>query len=152
MLGLVGTLILRVIDSGAISPSGKPQRPADVLTFSAFFHTVRIMGGQIGTMLMIHLLSERTKFHANILGQQTGLARLPVADFLHNTSSALTLATGNSSQAAGLTGYFLGLGVRQQASTLSFADAFMMLAWASIVALILIVFVRLSIRTFKELA
>jgi DHA2 family multidrug resistance protein len=152
MLGLVGTLILQVIGSGAVSVSGKPQRPANVLTFSAFFHTVRIMGGQIGTVLMVHLLSERTKFHVNILGQQTELARLPVSDFLRGTSAALSSATGNASQTAGLTGYLLGMGVRQQASTLAFADAFMVLAWASIVVLIFIAFVRSSIRNFKELA
>lgn len=152
MLGLVGTLILQVIGSGAVSVSGKPQRPVNVLTFSAFFHTVRIMGGQIGTVLMVHLLSERTKFHVNILGQQTELARLPVSDFLRGTSAALSSATGNASQTAGLTGYLLGMGVRQQASTLAFADAFMVLAWASIVVLIFIAFVRSSIRNFKELA
>jgi DHA2 family multidrug resistance protein len=139
MLGLVGSLVLQVIGSGAVSVSGKPQRPANVLTFSAFFHTVRIMGGQIGSVLMLHLINERTKFHVNILDQQTGLSRLPVADFLRGATSTLR-------------SYLLGSDVRQQASTLAFADAFTVMAWASIVVLVLIAFVRLVIPSFKELA
>jgi hypothetical protein len=150
-VGLVGSLILQVIGSGAVPGAGKPGRPAQLLTFSGFFHTVRIMGGQIGTVLILDLLSERTKFHANILSQETGLARLPVSGFLHSSASALSSATANPSQTAGWTGYLLGSMVRQQASTLAFADAFTLIAWATIAVLIGIAFLRLSISSFKEL-
>jgi DHA2 family multidrug resistance protein len=152
MLGMVGSLVLQVIGSGAVAPPGKPQRPGQVLTFSGFFHTVRIMGGQIGTVLMLHLLSERTKFHANVLSQETGLARLPVSEFLHGSAAALSSATANPAQSAGQTGYFLGSIVRQQASALGFADAFTIIAWASVAVLVVIAFIRLSIPSFKELA
>jgi DHA2 family multidrug resistance protein len=152
MLGLVGCIVLQVIGSGAVSVFGKPQHPTQVLTFSAFFHTVRIMGGQIGTVLMLHLLSERTKFHVGILDQQTGLARLPIFDFLRGTSFAFGTVTGNASYGTGVSGYLLGATVRQQASTLAFADAFMVMAWASIAALFLTVFVRLSFSRLEELA
>jgi DHA2 family multidrug resistance protein len=139
MLGLVGSLILQVIGSGAVSATGKAQRPLDLLTFSGFFHTVRIMGGQVGTVLMVHVLSERTKFHVNILTDQTALDRLPVFSFLHSASGSVV-------------GYLLGVKVRQQASTLAFADAFFVLVWASTAALVLLVFIRLSISNFKEVA
>ncbi len=152
MLGLVGSVVLQVIGTGAVSVFGKPQRPAEVLTFSAFFHTVRIMGGQIGTVLLLHLLSDRTKFHANILEQETGLARLPVSDFLRGTAFGFGNVTGGHSHATALGGYLLGATVRQQASTLAFADAFTAMAWASIAALLLTVFVRLSISSLEELA
>jgi DHA2 family multidrug resistance protein len=152
MLGLVGSIVLQVIGSGAVSVFGKPQHPTQVLTFSAFFHTVRIMGGQIGTVLMLHLLSERTKFHAGILSQQTGLARLPVFDFLRGTSFAFGTVTANASYGTGVSGSLLGATVRQQASTLAFADAFMVMAWASIAALLLTAFVRLSFSRLEELA
>jgi DHA2 family multidrug resistance protein len=151
MLGMVGSLILQVIGSGAIGAAGKPARPAAVLTFSGFFHTVRIMGGQIGTVIMAHLLSERTKFHVNVLSQETGLARLPVSEFLHSSAAALNAATANPAQTTDWTGYLLGAVVRQQASTLAFADAFTVIAWASIAVLVVIVFIRLSIPSFKEL-
>jgi DHA2 family multidrug resistance protein len=151
MLGMVGSLILQVLGSGAVPGPGKPGRPAQVLTFSGFFHTVRIMGGQIGTVLMLHLLSERTKFHANVLGQETGLARLPVSEFLHGSAAALGSATANPSQSTGWTGYLLGSVVRQQASVLAFADAFTVITWSSIAVLVVIVLIRLSIPNFKEL-
>lgn len=152
MLGLVGSLVLQVIGSGAVSPAGKPQRPAQVLTFSGFFHTVRIMGGQIGTVLMLHVLSERTKFHANVLGQETPIARLPVSEFLHGSAAALSSASANGAETSGWTGYFLGSVVRQQASTLAFADAFTVIVWASIAVLAVIAFIRLAIPNFKELS
>ncbi len=149
MLGMVGALVLQVIGSGAVSVAGKPQRPVDVLTFSGFFHTVRIMGGQIGTVLILHLLSERTKFHAAILDQQTTPARLPVADFLHGASAAFSSAGTDPTHAVGLGGFLLGSTVRRQASTLAFADAFTVIAWASVAVLVLTVFVRLRISNFK---
>jgi hypothetical protein len=102
-------------------------------------------------VLMLHLLSERTKFHASVLAQETGLARLPVSEFLHGSAAALSSATSNPSQTAGGTGYLLGSVVRQQAATLAFADAFTVIAWASIAVLVLIAFIRLSIPNFKEL-
>ena len=151
MLGMVGAIILQVIGSGAVSAAGKPQRPVDVLTFSGFFHTVRIMGGQIGTVLMIHLLSERTKFHTAILDQQTALNRLSVADFLHGASAAVRSSGTDPAHAAGLGGFFLGSTVKGQASTLAFADCFTVIAWASVAVLILIAFVRLRISNFREL-
>jgi DHA2 family multidrug resistance protein len=139
MLGLVACIVLQVLGSGAVSPQGKAQRPFDLLTFSSFFHTVRVMGGQVGAVLMVHLLNERTKFHVNVLTDETGLDRSPVFAFLH--------AVG-----ANAGGYLLGLKVKQQASTLAFGDMFMVMAWASIVALVLLSFVRLSITNFKEIA
>ena len=151
MLGLVASLVLQVLGSGAIAPSGKPRRPADVLTFSGFFHTVRIMGGQIGSVLMLHLISQRTKFHTGILSQQTALSRLPVSHFVYGSIAALAPETSNPAQRLGWTGYLLGSTVRQQASTLAFADAFTVMAWGAIVALVLIAFIRLSIPSFKEL-
>jgi DHA2 family multidrug resistance protein len=152
MLGLVGALILQVIGTGAVSTEGKPQRPIDVLTFSSFFHTVRIMGGQIATVLMVHLLSQRTKFHVAMLDQHTSLARLPVSGFLRETSAAFGSAGTDPSHAAAFSGYVLGVSVQRQAATLAFADEFSIIAWASIVVLILIAFVRLRLSNFKELA
>ena len=151
MLGLVASLVLHILGSGAIAPSGKPKRPADVLTFSGFFHTVRIMGGQIGTVFMLHLITERTKFHSSILAQHTALSRLPIADFVHGSMAALAPDISNPVQRLSLTGYLLGVTVRRQAATLAFADAFTVIAWGAIAILVLIVFIRLSIASFKEL-
>src|SRR6202007_218137 len=67
-VGLVGTIILQGIFSGGLS---KPQY---ILTFSAFFHTVRLFGGELGAVYMGHFVAQREKLHSNLLGLhvQTG--------------------------------------------------------------------------------
>lgn len=152
MLGLVASLILDILGSGAIAPSGKPKRPGDILTFSGFFHTVRIMGGQIGTVLMIHLFSQRDKFHTGILAQQTALSRPPVSQFLHGAAVGLAPQSSDPAHSLDLVGYLLGASVHRQAATLAFADAFIVIAWSTVAVLALIAFIRLRIPNFKELA
>src|SRR6202007_382375 len=61
-IGLVGTIILQGIFSGGLS---KPQW---ILTFSAFFHTVRLFGGNLGAVFMGHFIAQREKLHSNLLG------------------------------------------------------------------------------------
>ena len=61
-IGLVGCIILQGIFSGGLA---KPQW---ILTFSAFFHTIRLFGGTTGAVYMGHFLAEREKLHSNLLG------------------------------------------------------------------------------------
>src|SRR5271169_1524948 len=56
-IGLVSTIVLQAIFTGGLS---KPQA---VLTFSAFFHTVRLLGGQMGVALMTHFIAAREQLH-----------------------------------------------------------------------------------------
>jgi uncharacterized membrane protein YjfL (UPF0719 family) len=77
------------------------------------------------------------------------LSRLPVDAFLRGTSVAFSPVGTDPSHAVGLGGYVLGSTVRLQASTLAFADAFTVIAWGSVVILVLIAFVRLRISNFK---
>src|SRR5215469_2385370 len=61
MLGVVSSLILQATFSGAMEA---PQR---ILTFSAFIHTVRLLGGQAGAVLLGHFVANREKLHSNLL-------------------------------------------------------------------------------------
>src|SRR5713101_2015567 len=61
-IGLVGCIVLQAIFAGALA------KPEWVLTFSAFFHTIRIFGGTAGAIYMGHFLAEREKLHSNFLG------------------------------------------------------------------------------------
>ena len=61
-IGLVGCIVLQGIFSGGLS---KPQW---ILTFSAFFHVIRLFGGTAGAIYMGHFLTEREKLHSNLLG------------------------------------------------------------------------------------
>ena len=61
-IGLVGCIVLQGVFSGGLA---KPQW---ILTFSAFFHTIRLFGGTTGAVYMGHFLADREKLHSNLLG------------------------------------------------------------------------------------
>src|SRR5277367_6856883 len=62
LIGLVGCIILQGVFTGGLA---KPQL---ILTFSAFFHTIRLFGGTAGALYMGHFLADREKLHSNLLG------------------------------------------------------------------------------------
>lgn len=135
-VGLVSTIVLQAIFSGGMA---KPQR---VLTFSAFFHTVRLFGGEIGASFMVHFIAQREKLHSNLLGLHVqqgnwiaeGNLRLLTAG-LYSKSAGVAAATGRAA------GIIIGR-LRLQAYTLALADGFHTVAWACVVALLLIALVR----------
>jgi DHA2 family multidrug resistance protein len=145
-IGLVGTIILQGIFSGGLS---KPQR---ILTFSAFFHTVRLFGGELGAVYMGHFVAQREKLHSNLLGLHVesgnwitdGNIRGLTAG-VYSKSSGLPAATG---RAIGL----LSDRVRLQAYTLSLIDGFYLVAWACVVALLLTSFLRKSPMAYGDLS
>src|SRR5208282_5022658 len=61
-IGLVATIVLQALFSGGL------EKPQWALTFSAFFHVVRLFGGQIGVAYMTHFIPEREKLHSNLVG------------------------------------------------------------------------------------
>ena len=145
-VGLVSSIILQVFVSGGL------DSPYRVLTFSAFFHLTRIFGGQIGTTVMVRFIAEQEKLHSNLLGLQ-----VQAGDWIaQHTVGVLTAAVaGRSSGVAGATGRAVGLvagGVRLQAYTLTFIDAFHFLAWATVATLILIATLRRFPLNYRVLA
>src|SRR4029453_2498857 len=61
-IGLVATIVLQAFASGAL------QSPFPQLKFSAFFHTVRLFGGQVGVTLLVRFIAEHEKLHSHLLG------------------------------------------------------------------------------------
>ncbi len=145
-IGLVSTIVLQAIFSGGLS------KPQDALTFSAFFHIIRLLGGQIGVALMTHFIAVREQLHSNLLGLhvQSGnwlddaSIRQLTAGF-YGKSSGLAAATG---RAVGL----IGGRVRLQSYTLTFIDGFHLIAWVCVAALLLIALLRPSPLNFGELS
>jgi MFS transporter, DHA2 family, multidrug resistance protein len=144
-IGLVGTIILQGIFSGGMS------QPQWILTFSAFFQTVRIFGGNLGAVYMGHFVAHREKLHSNLLGLHVqagnwitdGNIRL-LASGLFAKSAGLAAATG---RAVGL----MGGRLRLQAYTLTFIDGFHLLAWSCVVGLLLVALLRESPLTYADL-
>jgi DHA2 family multidrug resistance protein len=144
-IGLVSTIVLQAIFSGGLT------KPQDALTFSAFFHIIRLLGGQIGVAFMGHYIAVRERVHSNLLGlhvqsgnsvDEASIRQLTAG--LYAKSSSLAAATG---RAVGLT----SARVRLQAYTLSFIDGFHLIAWACVVALLLVALLKKSPLNYGEL-
>jgi MFS transporter, DHA2 family, multidrug resistance protein len=145
-IGLVATIILQGIFSGGLS---KPQW---ILTFSAFFHVVRLFGGELGAVFMGHFVAQREKLHSNLLGLHVqrgnwitdgNVGGLTAGVF--SKSSGLTAATGRAVE-------LMGSRVRLQAYTLSIADGFYLVAWAGVIALLLVALLRPSPLSYGDLS
>jgi DHA2 family multidrug resistance protein len=144
-IGLVATIVLQGIFSGGLA---KPQW---ILTFSAFFHTIRLFGGELGAVFMGHFIAQREKLHSNLLG-----LHVQGGNWIADDNIRL-LAAGVFSKSAGLaaaTGRAVGLmsgRLRLQAYTLSFIDGFHLLAWSCVVGLLLVALLRESPLTYADL-
>ncbi|HET8922971.1 MAG TPA: MFS transporter [Candidatus Acidoferrum sp.] len=135
-IGLVSTIILQGIFSGGLS---KPQW---ILTFSAFFHTVRLFGGNLGAVAMGHFIAQREKLHSNLLGLHVGRGNWITDGSLRNLTAKLF---SHSSGLAAATGRAVGVvsgRLRLEAYTLSIIDGFYLVAWACAIALLLVALLR----------
>ncbi len=145
-IGLVSTIVLQGVFSGGLS------KPAWILTLSAFFHTIRLFGGNVGAVYMQHFIAQREKLHSNLLG-------LHVQSGNWITDSHIRQLTGGvfskSSGVGAATGRAVGLlsgELRLQAYTLSLIDGFYLVAWACVAALLLIALLRKSPLNYGDLS
>ncbi len=130
--GLVGSIVLDVLNSGALT------RPIDVLTFAGYFQTVRLLGGEAGAAFLQHFIAVREEFHSNILGLGVSLGQnatdqraLGLRAGLLSHSPSLLTATGRAAE-------ILGLQVKRQAFTLAITDSFTLIATAATCCLIVV--------------
>jgi DHA2 family multidrug resistance protein len=145
-VGLVSTIVLQALFSGGLA---KPQW---ILTFSAFFHTLRLFGGELGAVFMGHFIAQREKLHSNLLGLHVergawiadGNIRM-LTGGLFSKSSGVAAATGEA------VGVISGR-LRLQAYTLAFIDGFHLLAWACVIALLVVALLRKSPLDYGDLS
>jgi len=145
-IGLVATIILQGIFSGGLS---KPQW---ILTFSAFFHTVRLFGGELGAVFMGHFIAQREKLHSNLLGLHVQSGNWITDSNIHGLTAEVF---SKSSGLAAATGRAVGLmsgRLRLQAYTLSIIDGFYLVAWACVIALLLTSLLRKSPLNYGDLS
>jgi DHA2 family multidrug resistance protein len=145
-IGLVADIVLQAIFSGGLS---KPQA---ALTFSAFFHVVRLFGGQIGVAVMTHFIAIRERVHSNLLGLHVQSGQWITDVSVHQLTAGLY---GKSAGLSSATGRAVGLvagRLRLQAYTLSFIDGFHLICWACVIALLLTALLRKALLDYGELA
>src|SRR5271155_3682969 len=145
-VGLVGTIILQGIFSGGLS---KPQW---ILTFSAFFHVVRLFGGELGAVYMGHFVAQREKLHSNLLGLHVQSGNWITDGNIRALTAGVYAKSSGLPAAAGRAVDLMGSRLRLQAYTLSIIDGFYLVAWASVVALLLIAMLRKSPLSYGNLS
>ena len=135
-VGLVATIILQALFSGG------PQAPQRALTFSAFFHTVRLFGGQVGVVLMTHFIAVREQFHSNMLGLHVQKGSWITDGGVHSLATGLFPQSSGIAAASGRAIGVVSSRVRLQAYTLTYIDGFYLIAFACVLALLVIALIR----------
>jgi DHA2 family multidrug resistance protein len=130
--GMVGAIILEVINTGALA------RPIDVLTFAGYFQTVRLFGGEAGVAFMQHFISVREQFHSNALGLGVQLSQRSTDQRLFALTAGMASRAPGLATAAERAAEILGLQVRQQAFTLAITDSFLLIAWSVVCCLLFV--------------
>jgi len=146
MLGLVSSLILQTAFSGGLEA---PQR---ALTFSAFLHTVRLLGGQIGAVLMGHYIAEHEKLHSNLLGLHVQSGTWIAEGTIQGLAASLAAKSSGAVTATGRALSIIDSKLRLQAYSLTFIDAFDLVAWACAAMLLITALLRRSPMSFGQLA
>lgn len=145
MLGLVGCIILQGLASGAFDA---PQR---ALTFSAFFHVIRLFGGQTGAVLMGHYIAEQEKVHSFLLGLHVQRGEWIADATLRQLTAGLSVKSSGTLAAAGRAVEIMTAKLRLQAYSLTFLDAFHLVAWFCAAMLLVTAVLRKAPISFRQL-
>ena len=145
-VGLVSTLVLQALFSGGLAG---PQR---ALTFAAFFHTIRLFGGEIGVSFMGYFIATREKFHSNLLGLHVQAGSWITDGNIHALTAGLYSKSSGTAAATLRAADVIGARLRLQAFTLTYIDGFHLIAWACVGALVLAVLLRKSPLSYGELS
>jgi DHA2 family multidrug resistance protein len=145
-IGLVGCIVLQAIFAGALA------KPEWVLTFSAFFHTIRIFGGTAGAIYMGHFVAQREKLHSNLLGLHVSSGDWITGQNVHGLTAGLYAKSPGMAAAGARAIDLIAARLRLQAYSLSINDGFLLIAWSCTFALILVAMLRQSPLDYADLS
>jgi len=145
-IGLVGCIVLQAIFAGALA------KPEWVLTFSAFFHTIRIFGGTAGAIYMGHFIAQREKLHSNLLGLHVTGGNWITDQNIHAMTAGLYAKSSGMAAAGARAIDLIAARLRLQAYSLSLVDGFLLIAWSCACALVLVALLRKSPLNYGELS
>ena len=145
-VGMISSIILQAFVSGAL---GSPFR---ILTFSAFFHAVRLFGGQVGVTVMARFIAEQEKLYSYLVGLHVHSGDWIAEHTVRLLTAGLAGRSANSHEAAGRAVGLIAGGVRIQAYTLALIDAFHLMVWMAVATLILVATLRRFPLNFRDLA
>jgi DHA2 family multidrug resistance protein len=146
LIGLVGCIVLEAIFTGGLA---KPER---VLTFSAFFHTIRLFGGTAGAIYMGHFIAQREKLHSNLLGLHVSGGNWITDQNIHAITAGLYAKSSGMADAGARAVDLIASRLRLQAYSLSLVDGFILLAWSCVCALVFVALLRKSPLNYGDLS
>ncbi len=145
-IGLVGCIVLQAIFAGALA------KPEWALTFSAFFHTIRIFGGTAGAIYMGHFVAQREKLHSNLLGLHVSSGSWTADQNIHSLTAGVYAKSSGMAAAGARAVDLIAARLRLQAYSLSINDGFLLIAWSCVCALIFVALLRESPFNYGDLS
>ncbi len=145
-IGLVGCIVLQAVFTGGLT---KPQW---ILTFSAYFHTIRLFGGTAGAIYMGHFLAEREKLHSNLLGLHVTRGSWITDGNLHALTAGVYAKSSGLAAAGARAADLIGARLRLQAYGLSLIDGFLLVAWSCVLGLLLTALLLKSPLNYGDLS
>jgi DHA2 family multidrug resistance protein len=145
-IGLVGCIVLQAIFTEGLA---KPER---VLTFSAFFHVVRLFGGTTGAIYMGHFIAQREKLHSNLLGLHVSSGSWITDQNIYGMAASLYAKSYGMATAGARSVDLIAARLRLQAYSLSIVDGFLLIGWSCACALILVAMLRKSPLNYRDLS
>jgi DHA2 family multidrug resistance protein len=137
-VGLVVNLLMLAVEMGATT------NVANTATYSAWMHTMRLMGGEIGAVIFGRFVALREQLHSNMLGQHVDAGNWISGERLRGVALALAPSSAGSEEAQARSAVILAGQVREQALSLAYSDAFRLIAWTIAGFLLLLVLLRPS--------
>jgi DHA2 family multidrug resistance protein len=144
-IGLVGCIVLQAIFTGGLA------KAEWVLSFSAFFHVIRLFGGTAGAIYMGHFIADREKLHSNLLGLHVSAGNWITDQNIRAMTAGLYAKSPGMAAAGARAVDLLAARVRLQAYSLSLIDGFLLISWSCVCALILVALLRKSPLNYGDL-
>jgi DHA2 family multidrug resistance protein len=145
-IGLVGCIVLQAIFAGALA------KGEWVLTFSAYFHVIRIFGGTAGAIYMGHFVAQREKLHSNLLGLHVSSGDWITDQNVHAMTAGLYAKSSGIATAGARAIDLVSARLRLQAYSLSINDGSLLIAWSCACALIFVALLRKSPLDYGDLS
>ena len=143
-VGLVVSLVVLALEMGAVTSL------VNAATFSGCMHAVRLMGGEMGAVLLGRFITVREHLHSNLLGQHIDPGSWLTAERLGALTAGLAPSSAGQGDAQARAVGLLSAQVRTQAYTLAYSDVFLLIAWSIVAYLLLLVFLRRSTIDLRE--
>jgi DHA2 family multidrug resistance protein len=145
-IGLVGCIVLQAIFTGGLA------KAEWALSFSAYFHVIRLFGGTAGAIYMGHFIAQREKLHSYLLGLHVTSGNWVTDQNIRAMTAVLYAKTTGIATSGARAIDLIGARLRLQAYSLSLLDGFLLISWSCACALILVALLRKSPLNYGDLS